>query len=165
MRHPDGNPVAPHAAGGFTGGPRLSGSSLIYIMGGTEALPFFFFFFKLPGYVSCEQVVSSRVLEAKSLFEGDFKRKGWKGKTSSGSISFCHLTSRLNWRGLALVQSTADAKRDGIWKRTKRERLSSFVPHGHYLYRQRVISISKYSGLSSSSYYWTFLPLFSWRLS
>lgn len=131
-------------------------------MGGNWRVAFFFFlnYLATPGSVSCKKVVSSRELEAKSLFEGDLKRKGWKGKSSSGSISFCHLTLGLNWRGLAFVQSTLDAKWDGIWKHTKRERWNSFVPHGHYLYRQRVISISKYSGLSSSSYYRTFTPPF-----
>lgn len=127
-------------------------------MGGNWRVAFFFLnYLDTPGSVSCKKVVPSRELEAKSLFGGDLKRKGSKGKSSSGSISFCHSTLGLNWRGLAFVQSTLDAKRDGIWKHTKRERWNSFVPHGHYLYRQRVISISKYSGLSSSSYYRTFI--------
>ena len=119
---------------------------------------FFFNCLATSGYVSCKKMVSSRELEAVSVWRG-LQQKGWKGKSSSGRISLCHLTSGLKWRGLAFVQSTLHAKQDGIWKHTKRERLSSFVPHGHYLYRQRVISISRYSGLSSSSFYWTFSPL------
>lgn len=91
--------------------------------GEIDALPFFFLnYLDTPGSVSCKKVVPSRELEAKSLFGGDLKRKGSKGKSSSGSISFCHSTLGLNWRGLAFVQSTLDAKRDGIWKHTKRER-------------------------------------------
>ena len=62
------------------------------------------------------------------------------------------LTSGLHWRGLALAQSTLDAKRGGIWKRRKKDEAGSVVPHGHYLHRQRVISLPKYSGLSSRYY-------------
>lgn len=164
MRHPDGNPVAPHAAGGFTGGPRLSQQLSHLHHGGTEALPFFFFFLTTrlcvmwasglkPGIRG--QVFVWRRLEAKRLEGKDFK---WE-------YFFLSLDVKAELEGTGIGAKHSGCKTRWDLETHKEKRLSSFVPHGHYLYRQRVISISKYSGLSSSSYYWTFLPPFSWRLS
>lgn len=169
MRHTDGNPMVPCSVGGIIGRPPWSSSSLIYIVGEISTLPFYLFIIfnclATQGYVSSKKVVSSRESEARSLFEGDWKQRKAERQSSSGRISFCHLTSGLNWRGLALVQSTLDAKWVGIWKPAMREKLSSFMPHGLHCYRQRGISLSKYSGCSSSSYYWTFITPFSWHPS
>lgn len=99
--------------------------------------------------MSYKKVVSSRELEAKSLFKR-LEAKRLKGRDFKWEYFPLSLDIGLNWRGLAFVQSTLDAKRVG-----KGESLGSVVPQGHYLFRQRVISISKYSSLSSSSYYWT----------
>lgn len=99
--------------------------------------------------MSCKKVDSSRELETKSLFKR-LEAKRLKGREFEWEYFPLSLDIGLNWRGLAFVQSTLDAKWVG-----KGERLGSFVPQGHYLFRQRVISISKYSGSSSSSYYWT----------
>lgn len=132
-------------------------------------MPFYLFFIfnclATQGYVSSKKVVSSRESEARPLFEGDCSKKKAERQSSSGRISFCHLTSGLNWRGLALAQSTLDAKGVGIWKPAKREKLSSSESRGLHIYRQRGISISKYSGWSSSSYYWAFITPFSRHLS
>lgn len=162
----DGNPVAPRSVGGIIGDLHAVRNSLIYMVGEPRhSPPPSLNCLATPGYVSSKKVVSSRESEAKSLFEGDLKQTSSKAESSSGSISFCHLTSGLNWRGLAFVQSTLDAKREGIWKPAKRERLSSFVPtdttsidRGLYLYLNIVVCLQV---LCIGPF---FLP-FSWHLS
>lgn len=47
--------------------------------------------------------------------------KGWKGKCSSGSISFCHLTLGLNWRDWHLYKAHRMQKEMGFGN-TQREK-------------------------------------------